>query len=84
MVKIYLFIELRRSAKTEDVIVGLNALPLKGCTFANIVALSDDKIVAQLDCEDASDGTKAILEDISAVEGIVQTNVMAVVRPVKR
>ena len=31
----------------------------------------------------AWDGTKAILEDISAVEGIVQTNVIAVVRPVK-
>jgi len=84
MVKIYLFIELRGSAKTDDVIAGLKAIPLKGCVFANIVALSDDKLVAQLDCEEADDGTKAILEDISAVEGIVQTNVIAVVRPVKR
>ena len=84
MVNIYLFIELRRTASADDVIAGLNALALKGCAFANIVALSDDKIVAQLDCEAAEDGTKAILEDIPPVEGIVQTNVIAVVRPVKR
>jgi len=84
MVKSYLFIELRGSAKADDVIAGLNALDLNACAFANIVALADDKLVAQLDCEEAEDGTKAILEDISAVEGIVQTNVIAVVRPVKR
>lgn len=84
MVKIYLFIELRRTATADDVIAALKALKLEGCTFANIVALSDDKIVAQLDCEDASDGTKAILENISAAEGVVQTNVIAVVRPVQR
>lgn len=84
MVKIYLFVELRGSAAAENVIAALNALDLKACAFANVVALADDKLVAQLDCEEAEDGTRAILEDISAVDGIVQTNVIAVVRPVKR
>jgi hypothetical protein len=84
MVKIYLFIELLGSATAPKVIAALKALKLEACTFANVVALSDDKIVAQLDCEDASDGTRAILENISGVEGVVQTNVIAVVRPVQR
>jgi len=83
MVNVYLFIELRRAATADEVIAKLKALKLKACAFANIVALSDDKLVAQLDCEEASDGTRAILENISAVEGVVQTNVIAAVRPVK-
>jgi hypothetical protein len=40
--------------------------------------------MAQLDCEDAKAGQKAIVEKIAPVEGVVQTNVIAVVTPVKR
>ncbi|MGH6735563.1 MAG: hypothetical protein ACRECX_05730 [Methyloceanibacter sp.] len=84
MVKIYLFIELRGSADATNAVNALKALSMANCAFANVVVLADDKIVAQLDCTDAGDGTKAILENISAVDGIVQTNIIAVVRPVKR
>jgi hypothetical protein len=38
--------------------------------------------VAQLDCSTPEVGTKAFLEDIAKVDGVVQTNVIAVVRPV--
>ena len=52
------------------------------CTFANVVVLSFDKLVAQLDCSTPEDGTKVVLEDLPKVEGVVQTNVIAVVKPV--
>ena len=45
--------------------------------------LSDEKLVAQLDCKDSTDGDKAILNKIAKVEGVVQTNIFAVVRPKK-
>jgi hypothetical protein len=45
--------------------------------------LSDEKLVAQLDCKDSTDGDKAILNKIAKVEGVVQTNIVAVVRPTK-
>jgi len=40
--------------------------------------------VAQLDCTDSSDGDRALLNKIAKVDGVVQTNIIAVVRPVKR
>ena len=49
-----------------------------------MVVLSEEKIVAQLDCKDTTDGDKAILNNIAKVDGVVQTNIIAVVRPVKR
>jgi hypothetical protein len=39
------------------------------------------KLVAQLDCQDSTDGDKAILDKIAKVDGVVRTN--AVVRPRK-
>jgi hypothetical protein len=84
MVNIYLFIELRHSATAVATVDTFKALAMQNCKFANVVALSEEKIVAQLDCEDAASGSKAILETISAVAGVVQTNIIAVVRPVKR
>jgi hypothetical protein len=50
----------------------------------NVVVLSDEKLVAQLDCKTSEAGTKVILNDISKVDGVVQTNIIAVVRPVQR
>ena len=84
MVKVYLFIELVGSAEADDVVAKLKSLQLDGCQFANVVVLADDKIVAQLDCETGESATAAILERISAVDGVVQTNVIAAVRPVRK
>ncbi len=47
-----------------------------------MVVLSFDKLVAQLDCSTPEDGTKVVLEELPKVEGVVQTNVIAVVKPV--
>ncbi|MGE3530029.1 MAG: hypothetical protein AB7G54_11425 [Methyloceanibacter sp.] len=84
MVNIYLFIELVHTANAAAIVDALKALQLANCKFANVVVLSKEKIVAQLDCNDSHDGDRAILNDISKVDGVVQTNIIAVVRPVKR
>jgi hypothetical protein len=84
MVNVYLFIELLRAAKAGDVVDKLKALELGECKFANIVVLADDKLVAQLDCQTATQANTAILEKISPVEGIVQTNIIAAVRPMNK
>ena len=83
MVNIYLFIELRGSANAGQIVDTLKAMKMENCKFANVVALSDEKIVAQLDCMDSTDGDKAILNKIAKVDGVVQTNIIAVVRPRK-
>lgn len=83
MVNIYLFMELLNAANATATIDTLKQLSLDNCKFANVVALSDKKLVAQLDCADSSAGDKAILNRIAKVEGVVQTNIIAVVRPQK-
>jgi hypothetical protein len=83
MVNIYLFIEIIRAASAPDVADHIKALSLGNCKFANVVVLSSEKLVAQLDCSTAEDGTKVVLEDLTKVEGVVQTNIIAVVKPVK-
>ena len=82
MIKVFLLIELLRSAHPDTVLASLKNLELSNCKFANVVRLADDKLVAQLDCDSNLDATSAVLEKISPTEGIVQTNVVAVVRPV--
>ena len=84
MVNIYLFIELVHTAKAAATVDALKALAMDNCKFANVVVLSAEKIVAQLDCKDSTHGDKAILNKITKVDGVVQTNIIAVVRPVKR
>ena len=84
MVNIYLFIELLRAADAADVAGKLKALELGECKFANVVVLADDKLVAQLDCKTSTDANTAILEKIAPVDGIVQTNIIAAVRPVHK
>lgn len=83
MVNIYLFIELLHTANAVTTVDSLKALALDNCKFANVVVLSDEKLVAQLDCNDGAAGNKAILENISKVDGVVQTNIIAMVKPVK-
>jgi len=83
MVNIYLFIELVRAASAPDVADHIKAMNLANCKFANVVVLNQEKLVAQLDCAAPEDGTKVVLEELPKVDGVVQTNVIAVVKPVK-
>ena len=83
VVNIYLFIELLRAASTGDVADHIKSLSLANCKFANVVVLSSEKLVAQLDCSTPEDGTKVVLEELPKIEGVVQTNVIAVVKPVQ-
>jgi hypothetical protein len=73
-----------RAANASDVVGTLKKLEFANCEFANVVELSDDKLVGQLNCDSFSETNKAILEKIAPVEGIVQTNIVATVRPVHR
>ena len=84
MVNIYLFIELIHTANAASTVDTLKVLQMDNCKFTNVVVLSEEKIVAQLDCKDSTDGDRAILNKIAKVDGVVQTNIIAVVRPVKR
>jgi len=84
MVNVYLFIELLRAANPTEIVDTLKGVELANCTFANVVVLSEQKIVAQLNCNSYDNASQAILERISPVEGIVQTNIVAAVRPVRR
>ena len=83
MVNIYLFIELLHTANAVTTVDTLKALALDNCKFVNVVVLSDEKLVAQLACNDSTDGDKAILNNIAKVDGVVQTNIIAMVRPKK-
>jgi len=82
MVNIFLFIELLKATDPTVTIDHLKMLELVNCKFANVLELNKEKIVAQLDCDSYADATKAILEKIGPVDGIVQTNIIAAVRPV--
>ncbi len=84
MVNVYLFIELLRAANAAEVVDKLKALELGTCKFANVVVLADEKLVAQLDCETTAQANSALLEKISPVEGVVQTNIIAAVRPIHK
>ena len=84
MVNVYLLIELLRAANAGDTLDTIKKLEIANCKLVNVVALSDDKLVAQLDCNSYADANTAVLDKIAPVEGIVQTNIMAAVRPVHR
>lgn len=84
MVNVYLFIELLRAANPTEIVDTLKGVELANCKFANVVVLSEQKIVAQLNCNNYDNASQAILERVSSVEGIVQTNIVAAVRPVRR
>lgn len=83
MFNVYLFIELLGAANPDSAIADVRKLEFADCKLANIVALSGEKLVAQLDCKTAGDASRAVIEKIATVEGIVQTNIIAVVRPTK-
>ncbi len=81
MVNIFLFIELLSDANAETVTTALEQLTMSDCEFAAVVKLSDQKIVAQLDCRSYADANTALLKKIAPVKGIVQTNIISAVRP---
>jgi hypothetical protein len=82
VVNVYLLIELLRAANGGDTVDAIKKLEIANCKLVNVVELSDDKLVAQLDCDSYADASRAVLEKIAPVKGIVQTNIMAAVRPV--
>ena len=84
MVNIYLFIELLHTANAVTTVDTLKAMEMQNCKFANVVVLSEAKLVAELNCTDGAAGNRALLEKIASVAGVVQTNIIAVVRPVKK
>ena len=65
MVNIYLFIELLHTANAVTTVNTLKAMQMQNCKFANVVVLSDEKLVAQLDCNDSTDGDSVLLNQIS-------------------
>ena len=82
MVNIYLFIELIRAASAPDVADRIKRLSLANCKSPTWWCCPSTSIVAQLDCSTPEDGTRVVLEELPKVEGVVQTNVIAVVKPV--
>jgi hypothetical protein len=82
MVNVYLFIELLRAANPTTTMDLLKHLDIANCKLANVVSLSESKLVAQLDCQSFADADRALLNKIAPVEGIVQTSIFAAVRPV--
>lgn len=84
MINVYLFIELLRATNAVDTVTRLKQIDMGECTFANVVVLAEDKLVAQLDCDSYAQANTAILEKIGPIEGIVQTNIIAAVRPVHK
>lgn len=82
MVNVFLFIELLKMTDASATVERLKAIEMANCKFANVLALNKEKIVAELDCASYDDATAAILKKISVVDGIVQTNIIAAVRPV--
>ena len=83
MVNIFLFIELLKMTDASATVERLKTLEMSNCRFANVLELNKEKLVAQLDCVTYSDATAAILQKISAIEGIVQTNIIAAVQPAR-
>lgn len=81
MLNLYLFIELLSAADPIAVQTNLRRLELRGCVVKNVVQLADAKLVAHVDCETGEDATRVVLEKFMGIEGVVQTNIIAAVRP---
>lgn len=83
MLNVYLFIELLGAADPAAVLSNIKALDVPNCVISNVVQLADDKLVAHMDCENGGAASRGVLEHITAVEGVVQTNIIAAVEPTK-
>lgn len=81
MIKLYLFIELLGASNAEAAAGEIRKLQLTDCTVKNVVQLAEDKLIAHIDCKTGEGATRMILEKLMSVEGVVQTNIIAAVRP---
>ena len=81
MINLYLFIELLGAANPEAAASEIRKLRLEGCSVQNVVQLAKEKLVAHIDCNTGEGATRMVLEKLMSVEGVVQTNIIAVVRP---
>ncbi len=81
MLNVYLFVELLGAADPTAVLAEIKKLNVPNCQIRNAVQLADDKLVAHVDCKSGSDASRLVLENFTGVDGVVQTNIIAVVRP---
>jgi len=81
MLNVYLFIELLEGADPQAVLAEIRFLGVPNGKLRNVVQLSDDKLVAHLDFETGEHASRVVLEEFMRMDGIVQTNLIAVVRP---
>ncbi len=81
MLNVFLFIELLGSANADASLKALKALELAQCTISHAVKLNEEKLVAQIDCPDLESANAALLQKIAGVDGVVQSNIIAVVKP---
>lgn len=81
MINLYLFIELLGAANPDAAAREIRKLELEGCSVQNVVQLAKDKLVAHIDCKTGEGATRIVLEKLMSVEGVVQTNIIAAVRP---
>lgn len=83
ILNVYLFIELLKAADPNSIISKIKQLEMVHCTTRSAVQLAEDKVVAHIDCDTGPDATRALLEQFTKIEGIVQTNIISVVRPTR-
>ena len=83
MLNVYLFIELLGAADPTAVLSEIKKIDVPQCSVRNAVQLADDKLVAHVDCVTGSDATRLVLENFTSIDGVVQTNIIAVVKPRK-
>jgi len=81
MLNVYLFIELLSGTDPAAVLAEIRFLNVANGKLRNVVQLSDDKLVAHLDFETGDDASRVIVEEFMRIDGIVQTNLIAAVRP---
>ena len=85
MVNIFLLIELLKMTDATATVDRLKVLELDNCKFANVLQLNKEKIIAQLDCDNYDDASKAILRrGLARWRGSCKRNIIAAVRPVHR
>jgi len=81
MINLYLFIELLGTANPEAAASVIRELQLEGCSVQNVVELAKEKLVAHIDCKTGEGAARMVLDKLMSVDSVVQTNIIAAVRP---
>lgn len=84
MLNIYLFIELLGAANADRVMQSIRDEVAAPCQLENVVKLSGEKLVAQVNTEKKAGAIARCIDGFMKIDGIVQTNIIAVVSPVSR